>query len=214
MSAPREPDPPTPAPAPLEPQFEPQAFAETKDLPWTGLTLVVAVLGLLLFMAVPIGDPSPQELFQAQREHQAHIAQESLRSAMEDYHNDHGVWPGARPEVARTLGPPVHDARWLERQLQMYTDSTGWTQPVPSAEFPFGPYLPQGLPVNPMNGFHSVRILREGEDFDEVVDAIYGWVYDPRSGEVRPHVLPFQRYQNRKSIQTRQGGPRNAGLGK
>ncbi len=200
MSAPREPDPPTPIPAPLERPFEPQAFANTESLPWTGLTLVVAVLGLLLFMAVPIGNPSPQELLQAQRERQAHIALESLRAAVEDYHNYHGVWPSARPEVARTLGPPVHDTRWLERQLQMYTNSVGWTQPAPSPEFSFGPYLRQGLPVNPMNGFSSVRILREGEGFDEVVDALYGWVYDPRSGEVRPHVLPFQEHQ---SIQAR-----------
>lgn len=195
MSPPAEQKPaPSPAPHP-DPPFTPREFTEKENLPWTGITLLLAVLGLLLFMAVPMGNPSPQELLAAQRQHRAEMALGGIQSAVEDFHNDHGQWPGVAPQVARTLGPPVYDAAWLERQLSMSSDGDGWTAPAASPGFSYGPYLPKGVPVNPTNGQRSIRILREGETFDSVVDALYGWVYDPRSGEVRPHVLPFERLQ-------------------
>jgi hypothetical protein len=100
-----------------------------------------------------------------------------------------------QPSIARTLAPPVHEAAWLKRQLEMCSNRSGETVPVPQPDYAFGPYLPNGIPTNPLNGRSSIRILREGESFESVVDGLYGWIYDPRSGEVQPHILPFLKSQ-------------------
>lgn len=179
--------------------------ASLENLPWTGITVVVAVLGLLLFMAVPMRKPTAHEALRAQRERQAFVALDTLSKAIEDYHADHAEWPGAQPLAASGLGPLVHEESWLRRQLEMPSNRTGDTLPDSSADYSYGPYLPKGIPTNPLNRQDSIRILREGESIDSVVDGLYGWVYDPRSGEVQPHVLPFQQLPSRRGRTHRAG---------
>jgi|GEM_PF-2338771 len=176
-----------------------------ENLPWTGITVLLAVLGLLLFMAVPMGQPTAQEKLQAQRSHRAEMALESLQRALEDYHADHAEWPGLDPATAMALGPAIHEEDWLRRQLELASGPDGSTRPVASPSHPFGPYLPNGIPTNPANGLDSIRVLGEGETFEGVVDDLYGWVYDPRSGELRPHDPPFQQ-----SPEPREGKRRGA----
>ncbi len=180
----------TPAPqSPLEPR------AELEDLPWTGVTVVVAVLGLLMFMAIPMGGSNPAARLEAQRERIAFLAQERFRNAIEDYRGDHGNWPGQVPALARTLSAPVYGLQPFEQQLMMHSDLDGATLPTREGEFTFGPYLPNGIPTNPQNGLNTVRLLQPGESFDRIYDGVYGWVYDPRTGEIQQHTLPFQRTQ-------------------
>jgi hypothetical protein len=169
-----------------------------EDLPWTGITVVIAVLGLLFFMAVPMRKPTAREMLLAQREHGASLACETLGRAIQDYHAEHSEWPGVRPNVASTLGPPEYGENHLCRQLEMPSDRLGFTMPTGGGQYTYGPYLPNGIPVNPRNGQRSIRILGEGESFEAVVDKLYGWVYDPRTGEVRPHTLPFEHSPTRR----------------
>lgn len=180
---------PTPAAAttPADPH------SDMEDLPWTGITVVIAVLGLLFFMAVPMGGASPTQRLAAQRARLAFVAQGQFQHAVEDYRGDHGFWPGREAASSKTVGEPSYGVLPLHRQLQLMSDGDGATLPTQEGEFTFGPYLPNGVPTNPQNGLKSVRLLEPGESFDRILDGVYGWVYDPRSGEVQPHVLPFQR---------------------
>ena len=168
---------------------EPEPF---ESLPWTGITVVIAVIGLLLFMAVPMRRPSADRLLAAQRAFSEEMAIEEIHRAVEDYHNDHGAWPGCQPTVARTLGAPIYRAEWLVRQLTMSSDSHGGVGPADLTSFPFGPYMPNGIPTNPRTGLSSVYVLAEGESFRSILPGIFGWVYDPRCGEVRPHRTPLE----------------------
>lgn len=181
-----------PANAPLQPSSSDESeFGELENLPWTGITVVIAVLGLLLFMAVPLRQPTVREKLAAQRQREAVVALQTLGSAIEDYRSDHGVWPGGRALEASTLAPPVFASSELVRQLQQRSDRHGATLPTAEPGYDYGPYLPNGIPSNPGTGLRSIRVLEEGEAFGHVVDGLYGWIYDPRTGEVRPHELPF-----------------------
>lgn len=196
----------TPASAPQQPRPPGESeFGDLENLPWTGITVVIAVLGLLLFMAVPLRQPTVREKLTAQRQREAVVALETIGRAIEDYRTDHGVWPGARALEASSLAPPVFTTGDLVRQLEQHTDRYGATLPTPEVGYDHGPYLPNGLPRNPGTGLRSVRILEEGESFGHVIDGLYGWIYDPRTGEVRPHELPFPGLRSARQ-NTRHGG--------
>ena len=152
------------------------------------MTLALAVVGLLLFMAVPLSRPNVAKLMVEHRYQLERLALEELSRAVEAYHNDHGAWPGARPAEAGTLDEKVYEEDWLQRQLRMYTDAEGRVVPQELTSHPFGPYLEDGIPLNPSTGLRSVRVLAEGEEGPgSVRDGIYGWIYDPRTGAICPH---------------------------
>ena len=165
-------------------------------LPWTGITLFLAVLGLLLFMALPMHKPRLQQMLAMQKHHSVLMAHEELARAIEEYHNDHGLWPGAEPVEAGTLGPRIYDQLWLARQLEMCTDSYGFVVPQFLTSHPWGPYLPSGIPFNPETGLNTVRIVDEGESLVSANDGLFGWIYDPRSGLVEPDQLNLPTVQN------------------
>lgn len=194
MSDPLE---PAPAPPPTSSlpnaPYSSQSGLEGGQVPWTGLSLLIVVAGLILFMAVPLRPPSAERIAALRAELSAERAIERLELAVGDYRHDHGEYPGAHPSPAPSLAPPEYDEVWFERQLRMASSAEGSIAPVRAGEYEFGPYLAEGLPLNPMTGLRTVRILREGESFDSIRDGIYGWLYRPQSGEVRAHRLPFTR---------------------
>jgi hypothetical protein len=169
------------------------------DLPLTGITVVVAVLGLLLFMAIPMNIQNPAKRIAAQRARISFLALERFKTAVEDYRGDHGAWPGQDASFAHTLAEPSYNSLSLVRQLQMHSDQDGTTLPSAEAGYSFGPYLPDGIPINPENHLSTVRVLQPGESIDRVLDGIYGWVYDPRTGEVTKHQFPFQKPSSRQA---------------
>ena len=176
---------PTPDPLPSPP---PRA-EEYEALPWTGITLILAVVGLLLFMALPMRKPRLEEMMAMQADHSVRMAQQEFARAVEEYQNDHGRWPGAQPVEAGVLETARYDPVWLVRQLEMCTDSQGFVVPQFLTSHPWGPYLPSGIPINPGTGLNTVRLVAEGESLRSANDGLYGWIYDPRSGRVEPDTL-------------------------
>ena len=67
----------------------------------------------------------------------------------------------------------------------MRTDEAGHTSLAPVPSHPYGPYLRDGLPVNPANGLGSVRVLATDQRMPAGPDGTTGWVYDPASGALR-----------------------------
>lgn len=189
---------------PVSPPAQPRRSAG-QGFPWAAFTVLITVIGLLLFMAVPLRKPSIREQLTAQRQRSAFLAQETLCRAIEDYRADHGSWPGVRISEAHSLAPERYDARVLERQLTQFSDNHGATLPTAEGQHHLGPYLPNGIPTNPTTGLQSFRILEEGERAEHVVDGLYGWIYDPRTGEVLPHQLPFEGRWGNRTRSTRHG---------
>lgn len=153
---------------------------------WTGLTIALAVAGLLLFMAIPARAPSAAEVEATRQELALGQAWSELRSAIAEYRFDHSTWPGFDPRTAGALGPRAASEDWFVRQLTMHSDRAGAVVPQPLPSHPFGPYLDQGVPPNPWTGSRHVRLLAPGEGFDAAGPGEGGWVYRPDTGEILP----------------------------
>lgn len=161
------PDPAAPRPgAPSQrAPLPPPNFQDDTQIPLTGLALVLAITGLIFFMAVPQRPLDAAELALQRCEFELRLALEELRGALAEYHHDHDAWPGDSPRNSRGRG-------------------VGAQLPAP----PFGPYLPEGVPRNPHNGSTRVRILAPGERMPEGPVGDAGWIYSPATGEIRANV--------------------------
>lgn len=145
------------------------------------LCLVVAAL-LLLVIALPIGRPSESEVQQQETVSDLRSTLDALRSAIGEYRYDHGTWPSHvdGEELPHAL------ALRFEEQLTQHTDASGAIAPTRTQSHPFGPYLPcPRVPVNPVNGLASVRILGALEPWPREPDGSSGWIYRPATGELR-----------------------------
>jgi hypothetical protein len=159
-------------------------------MPLTGIALVLAIAGLLLFMAVPARplDAASQAAQRAELELRRGL--EELRGAIDEYRLEHGRWPGSAPP----LGDPglaavtAPDELWFARQLELFSDREGRTVPRRLATHPYGPYLTHGVPLNPLNGSSKIRFLGPEEDFPLAPEGPWGWIYSPTTGELRANV--------------------------
>lgn len=176
---------PDPSPAPGNPPA-----TNGEDLPWTGITVMIAVMSLLLFMAVPMTGPTEADRAEARLDRRCYLALEELRTAIDDYQGDHGSWPGQTAASLRSLAPPTYDAYSLTQQLQLNTDLAGTVLPSGGESHPFGPYLPNGIPINPLNGKSRILVVQPGESFETTRDRGFGWVYNPLNGDLRPAGQP------------------------
>ncbi len=158
----------------------------TQTATWTGLTIALAVAGLLLFMAIPARAPSAAEIEASRQEVALGQAWGELRSAIAEYRFDHASWPGYDPRTAGALGTRVASEDWFVRQLTMHTDRAGAVVPQRLPSHPFGPYLAEGVPPNPWTGSRHVRVLGPGERFEATTRGEGGWVYCPETGEILP----------------------------
>ena len=173
----KPPGPPA-APGPIVPEgFQPM---ETEGFPWTGLTLVLVVIGLIAFMAVPSMPISPEARAAERIEIAAKLALSEFRVSIRDYYHDHHQLPGANPRASTKSksGP-----RWLRRQLMLNTDDVGNYSAGPSEDHPYGPYLPAGMPSNPANGLTTVKFIRAEQGYSP--DDSTGWIFFNKEGIVR-----------------------------
>jgi len=150
---------------------------QSDTLPWTGVSVLLAILGLLLFLAVPERPLSPDQLEEQRLSAQVALAYGRLRGAIEDYRSDHGCVPGT------TANGSGYTQRDFRRQLMLHTDADGHALPQALGSHPFGPYLQDGIPTNPLNGLTDVRIVK-GRSLASEIDGECGWIYDPVADEL------------------------------
>lgn len=70
-------------------------------------------------------------------------------------------------------------------QAMLSSNASGQTAAIGTAGFRYGPYLSR-IPVNPFNGYDTVHMLANGEDFPAAADDNHGWICKPDTGEIRP----------------------------
>lgn len=157
--------------------------AKLESIPWTSLVLVALTVVLFLVAAVP-GTMSLEDAEIERARTEARLAIDELRAAIEEYRIDHGMLPGHAPREGASLEPGDASEVWFERQLTMNSDLDGKTVPQDLPTHPFGPYLWE-IPQNPLNGLADVRVLSEGATLPSIADGTSGWIFDPRSGEIR-----------------------------
>lgn len=69
-------------------------------------------------------------------------------------------------------------------QLTLATDLDGNSASVGTSGYPYGPYLTDGIPVNPFNDLNTVYVVSPGGTFSSANDST-GWVYWADTGDFR-----------------------------
>jgi prepilin-type N-terminal cleavage/methylation domain-containing protein len=149
------------------------------------LLIVVIILAILAAIVVPQFADSTNDARQSA--FSANLG--NLRAVVELYRQQHGVYPGA---VAATAGTCVNGAPVVAAvgsasfvaQLENYTNAVGQAcTGFDAAQFRFGPYLRDGIPVNPIGTSSTVAVVTAGV-LGLTSAGAGGWRFDSVTGEL------------------------------
>jgi len=126
--------------------------------------LVVVIMAILAATVIPSFNDSSSDA----KESTLTFNLNTLRSQIELYKIHHG---GEAPDTITAGGLP---------QLTSRTDASGATGTDPTS-YPYGPYLVNGIPENPVGGSNTVT-LQSGSPSTET--GAGGWLYDTATGQI------------------------------
>ena len=163
---------------------------------------VAAIMGALGLMAVPRPEPRPERAGDLAAVQQLEHTLAGFRDARLARRGDHGCFPGYGPGGRGHRFHGETSAIHARAQLEGWSDVWGNSSRVWMRRYPFGPYLPDGIPANPLGGLDSLRMVADGEELPTDLDGTTGWIFAPRTGELRASsfgVLPgiAVRYHDR-----------------
>lgn len=137
--------------------------------------IALAIIGVLVGMALPalqgISDDAEETALEQQLQR--------VRTAIEFYAFQHD---DDNPGQDASTG--TWSATTLANQLVLASDLNGDTATAGTAGYPYGPYLTDGIPENPMNGLNTVQMVGPGGSFTQANDST-GWVYWADTGDFR-----------------------------
>jgi len=148
------------------------------------LLIVVIILAILAAIIVPQFSAATDDANQSAFD--SNVA--NIRSAVDLYRQQHGAYPGAvaagggacvnGSPVAALVGEPAFQA-----QLKNYTNAAGDAcTGYDSAQFKYGPYLKDDLPVNPLGTVSTLAVVTVGE-LGLTTASSGGWRFDSVTGE-------------------------------
>lgn len=150
------------------------------------LLIVVIILAILAAIIIPQFTAATDDATQSA--YDTNIA--NIRSAIDLYRQQHGEYPGrvtstgagcpvGSANVAGAIGEPAFIA-----QLKSYTNAAGVACTGTDANFRYGPYLKDDLPVNPLGAVpnNTVNVISAGI-LGITSDGSDGWKFDSITGE-------------------------------
>jgi prepilin-type N-terminal cleavage/methylation domain-containing protein len=142
------------------------------------ILVVVVLLGILAAVVIP----SVARSGTTARESALASDLALLRRFVLIYRSQHlEVSPGY--PNGNTAAPPTGAA--FVAQATLASKANGQTAARGTEDFNYGPYLSR-IPENPLNNLDTVRMVLNGASFPEDADGIYGWIFKPETGEIRP----------------------------
>ena len=164
-----------------------QQLAITKSSGFTLVELLIVTIILAILAAIVV----PQ--FTATTDDARASAFDSnlaaLRASVELYRQQHGAYPG---NVAAAAAVCVNGANEVAAvgnasfatQMTRFTDTAGSACTGTDAnQFRFGPYLKDGIPVNPQGTINTVTVVSVGV-LGLVTGTTGGWRFDSVTGEL------------------------------
>jgi len=139
------------------------------------LLLVVVILGILAAVAIPQFTDSSQEARASSL--QSNLA--VLRNAVEYYRTNHS---GKYPGYPSAGGAPT--AGEVANQLTLASRTDGSTAAPGTAGYPYGPYVRERVPENPVNTLTTVLVVADNAAFP-AADNSTGWIFQPQTGKWR-----------------------------
>lgn len=143
------------------------------------LLIVVVILAILAAVAIPQFTSSAEDAKASAL--QANLG--VLRNSMELYKLQHS---GKYPGYPNGAGDPT--SALYTSQMLTASKADNSTAAVGTAGFPYGPYIKETLPANPVNGLNTVKVLIDATAFPGTPDDTTGWIYKPAIGKIRPNV--------------------------
>ena len=168
------------------------------------LLIVVIILAILAAIVVPQFSATTDDAKAAA----ADSTLSNLRSAIDLYYQQHGVYPGAVTAVptaactgtsgagVATGGAGATAATALQEQLSLYTDSNGGAcSTSDTTNHKFGPYMKKStFPPDPFNNVSTINVVADG-NLNMVADGTAGgWKYDSKTGKL---IINHTTYQNK-----------------
>lgn len=146
------------------------------------LIIVIIILGILAALAIPQFVTSTEDAKEATVRHNLGI----MRNAVDLYFHQHNsTYPG---EILSTDGSTVNTTDGARSssfvdQLTKYSDADGKvSDTMDRTTYPYGPYIRQGIPTNPLNNMATV--LATDETGSLTADGTTGWMVSTKTGEV------------------------------
>lgn len=134
--------------------------------------MVVTIIGIIAAIAAPrVSSSTSQSGANALK-----ATLSNIRSAIDMYYAEHNRFPGYAP----ASGLPDNDQ--FVKQLTLYSDASGNTNPNYTTTFAYGPYLRAPFPVNPANKLRTVHVKPLPASPDPA-DGSVGWVAVLSTGE-------------------------------
>jgi len=154
------------------------------------LLIVVIILAILAAIAIPQFTSSTSDAQMAALD--ANLS--AVRTALEQYKVQHtgNVYPGANLATGATSCPAggaaittgaANSKDAMLAQLQYYSNAAGAVCTVgDSTTYKYGPYLRQGVPLEPFGNSSDVKIAAVGAPPAAETDG-KGWAYSPSTGQ-------------------------------
>lgn len=150
------------------------------------LLIVVIILAIISAIAIPQFSAATSDAQQAALD--ANLA--TVRNSLEQYRAQHtgNVYPGSTassgatcPTGATAGTGAAGSLKAMQDQMQFPSNAAGQTCSVADATFRYGPYLRQGIPLEPINNVAVIAVTSVGTI--SPASAGTGWAYDTKSGQ-------------------------------
>ena len=142
--------------------------------------IVVILLGIVAAMTIPVVAG-----YQTQADETSLRSDLALmRSAIELFAADHnGAFPALIGDGTHAAGSPEA----FVAHMTQYSNADGEVSQTKGTDYPFGPYLPQGVPnvtVGPLAGGGAVKVTSSASNMDADGSPTMAWKYSTVTGQI------------------------------
>jgi prepilin-type N-terminal cleavage/methylation domain-containing protein len=163
------------------------SFKRTAAAGFTLIELLIVVIILAIISAIAIPQFSAATSDAQLSSLDANLA--TIRNSIEQYRTQHTgfVYPGTNAssggkDCTGTAGSgDAGTEQAVKDQMQFASNAKGETCTVADTTYRYGPYLRQGIPVEPINNVGTIAVTKTGTIVTPV-ETGKGWAYDTKTG--------------------------------